>query len=107
VVLEAEHHGGFGGHTSTVFLSFWFLRLSGHHSSCQTYPWPLVAAERKLLSPKDVAMSQLAPGVIFFLAPFLPLVPRRIRSLVFLVFPLLAFGLVVQLVEGSSSTLGF
>jgi multicomponent Na+:H+ antiporter subunit D len=53
-------------------------------------------------------MSHLAPGVIFFFgALLLPCVPRRIRSLVFLVFPLLAFGLVVQLVEGSSSTLRF
>jgi multicomponent Na+:H+ antiporter subunit D len=53
-------------------------------------------------------MSHLAPGVIFFFgALLLPCVPRRIRSLVFLVFPLLAFGLVVQFVEGSSSMLRF
>ena len=53
-------------------------------------------------------MSDLPPGVLFFLgALLLPFLPRRIRSLAFLVFPLLAFGLVIQLVEGSSSTLRF
>jgi len=53
-------------------------------------------------------MSHLAPGVILlFGALLLPFAPRRIRSLAFLLFPLLAFGLLVQLVEGSSSTLRF
>ena len=52
-------------------------------------------------------MSHLTPGVTSFLRRSTSLVWRRIRSLAFLLFPLLAFGLLVQLVEGSSSTLRF
>ncbi|MGH7827610.1 MAG: Na(+)/H(+) antiporter subunit D [Candidatus Binatia bacterium] len=53
-------------------------------------------------------MSHLPPAAIFlFGALLLPIVPRRVRSLAFLLFPLLAFALISQLEQGSSSTLRF
>ena len=53
-------------------------------------------------------MSHLSPAVVFlFGALLLPFVPRRARSLAFLLFPLLAFVSVSQFEEGMSATQRF
>jgi multicomponent Na+:H+ antiporter subunit D len=53
-------------------------------------------------------MSSLPPAVVFFLGALsLPFVPRRVRSLAFLFFPLVALAGVSQLEEGTSAALHF
>ncbi|MFC1962220.1 Na(+)/H(+) antiporter subunit D [Chloroflexota bacterium] len=53
-------------------------------------------------------MTSLPPAVIFILGAFLlTLLPQRVRSAAYLVFPVLAFALLVQLETGASSTVSF
>ncbi|MGH7846460.1 MAG: Na(+)/H(+) antiporter subunit D [Candidatus Binatia bacterium] len=53
-------------------------------------------------------MSNLSPGISFlFGALLLPFLPRRARSLAFLLFPLIAFAFVSHFEEGTSATVRF
>ena len=53
-------------------------------------------------------MNSLPPGIVFILgAVLLLLLPRRMRSAGFLVFPLLAFALLLRLEPGASLTVPF